>query len=171
MIVYRLCRAPYAATALQGVGARLGGGRWNPVGVSMVYAASSLALSALESFVHFPSTILPLDYVSIAVDIPDAMPIETWVAADLPAKWAQTPAPDSLKDLGREWIASGRTAVLVVPSAVIPGERNVLINPTHPDAAQIVARAPEPFFFDSRLIKAPPSAPAPPPARKRKRTP
>jgi RES domain-containing protein len=117
--------------------------------------ASSRALCALESFVHFSSARLPADYVSIAVEIPETLAVETWTVADLPHGWEQTPAPSVLQDMGAEWVRSGRTAVLRVPSAVIPDEFNVLLNPAHADARHVQARAPEPFVFDPRLIKAP----------------
>ena len=161
MIVYRMCLAAYAATTLEGEGARLYGGRWNPKGVRMVYAASSLALGALESFVHFSSARLPADYVSIAVEIPETIAVETWTVADLPVGWDLTPAPSVLQEMGAAWVRSGRTAVLRVPSAVVRGEFNVLLNPAHADAGQVQPRAPEPFVFDPRLIKPPEPAPRP----------
>jgi RES domain-containing protein len=154
LIAYRLCRAAHAATALDGEGARLYGGRWNPKGVRMVYAAGSLALAVLESFVHFSSTLLPADYVAVPVDIPDTLAVETWTAPMLPADWSDTPAPSTLQALGKRWVAAARTAVLRVPSAVVPIEFNVLLNPAHPDAAQIHSGPPEPFVFDPRLKKA-----------------
>ncbi len=149
MIAYRLCRRPYVA--LDGEGARLFGGRWNPKGVPMVYAASHLSLAALECLVHFAPSILPADYVSVSLEIPDDVSREEWPLASLPRGWAETPAPASLQALGGEWARAGRTAVLVVPSAVIPGEKNVLVNPRHADANRIRAGKPTPFVFDARL--------------------
>jgi RES domain-containing protein len=101
------------------------------------------------------------------MEIPDTLGVETWSGAQLPADWAQSPAPSELQDLGKDWVMSGRTAVLCVPSAVIAHEVNVLINPAHHEAAHIRALAPKPFVFDPRLIKAPPTT-APTPRRKRK---
>ncbi len=144
---------------LDGEGARLFGGRWNPKNVPMVYAASSIALAAFESFVHFSSSLLPLDYVRVALEIPDDVAMETWTPADLPASWDDPIAPAALQELGREWTVSGRTAVLRVPSAVVPAEQNILINPRHEGATRIVARPPEPFRFDTRLIKVPAARP------------
>ena len=127
----------------------------------MVYAASSLALCVLESFVHFSSALLPADYVSIPIDIPDTLAAETWTAGILPSIWGHTPAPSVLQEMGRQWVVSGRTAILRVPSAVVALEFNVLLNPAHPDAAQVRAGAPEPFVFDPRLAKTAPKAPRP----------
>jgi RES domain-containing protein len=119
----------------------------------MVYAASTLSLAALECLVHFSPSALPVDYVSLAIDVPDDVAIEEWTAAKLPKSWAETPGPASLQALGARWVREARTAVLLVPSAVIPGERNVLVNPRHADAARIRARKPLPFGFDPRLRK------------------
>jgi RES domain-containing protein len=151
LIGYRLCRR--AHVALDGEGARLFGGRWNPKGVPMVYAAGTLSLAALECLVHFSPSILPTSYVSVAIDIPDDVAVEEWTAAKLPRTWAETPAPASLQALGARWAREARTAVVLVPSAVIPGERNVLVNPRHPDMGRIQARRPQPFAFDPRLRK------------------
>jgi RES domain-containing protein len=146
---FRLCRRPY--TALDGEGARLYGGRWNPKGVPLVYASSTLALAAMEALVHFTSNILPADYVSLAIDIPKAVRVTRWTLDDLPSEWASNPPSARDQALGAAWIASGKSAVLVVPSAVLPDESNVLINPRHPDAASIRAQRPARFTFDPRL--------------------
>jgi RES domain-containing protein len=151
LIAYRLSRRAYVA--LDGEGARLYGGRWNPKGVPMVYAASTLSLAALECLVHFAPSTLPTSYVSVAIEIPDDVPTEEWTVVKLPKNWAETPAPASLQALGARWVREARTAVLLVPSAVIPGERNVLLNPRHPDAERIHGGKPLAFGFDSRLRK------------------
>ena len=117
----------------------------------MVYAASTLSLAALECLVHFSPNVLPTAYVSVAIDIPDALSFEEWTRAKLPKDWDETPGPASLQELGARWVQEGRTAVLLVPSAVIPGERNVLVNPRHPDAKGIEGRKPQAFSFDPRL--------------------
>ena len=71
----------------------------------------------------------------------------------LPADWRTYPAPEKLRDLGTGWVRSGRTAVLLVPSSVIPHEMNVLLNPAHPDFAKIHIREAEPFSYDPRMWK------------------
>ena len=73
--------------------------------------------------------------------------------AALPSGWRAYPAPDRLRDLGSGWLRSGRTALLSVPSFVIPHERNLLFNPTHPDFSRISVRPVEPFSFDPRMWK------------------
>jgi RES domain-containing protein len=130
----------------------------------MVYCTGSLALAALEAFVHFDPPLLPDDYVSIEVEIPDGVKIEEVDISVLPPDWRDTPGPDDLRTIGSDWVASGASAVLSVPSAIIPQERNFVLNPEHPDFSKLVAHPPEPFGFDSRMIK--PLAAAPKPAKK-----
>lgn len=156
MITHRLCRERYAKSSLRGEGARLYGGRWNPRGERLVYTSSSLPLAALEAFVHFSSSILPRDYVHVAIEIPDSLEVETWIASSLPADWASTPPPSALAELGRQWIVAARAAVLRVPSAVVNEDLNVLINPAHPDAAKITIQKMKAFSFDPRLSKSSP---------------
>jgi RES domain-containing protein len=151
MICYRLCQRAFVA--LDGEGARLYGGRWNPKGTRMVYAASSLSLTVLESLVHWSSSILPQNYVSVAIEVPGDIDTETWDVTDLPPNWRDMPSPDALQSLGKNWLAQRKTAVLVVPSAVVPTEQNVLINPVHPNAKRIRAKRPVAFQFDARLRK------------------
>ncbi len=82
------------------------------------------------------------------------MPIEH--PSDLPPGWREIGSPEA-RALGTEWLRSGRTAMLAVPSAVVPREHNVLINPHHPGAARIAVSAPEPLAWDSRLFGIPAS--------------
>ena len=149
MRVYRICKKAHAA--FDGEGARLHGGRWNRRGTPVVYASESLALAALELLVHADPSLLPADLVSVAADVPDSVSIESVAARDLPRDWRRHPAPEALADRGTEWAKSGRTAVLAVPSALIPRERNFLLNPAHPDFRKIRPQAAEPFALDARL--------------------
>lgn len=71
----------------------------------------------------------------------------------LPTNWRAYPAPASRADLGTRWIREGKTALLGVPSAVIPAESNYLINPQHPDVKAIRLGPPTPFSFDPRMSK------------------
>lgn len=122
----------------------------------MVYTSQTLSLCALEYFVHLEPDLAPRELVAIAAEIPDDVPIaaiDALEAAGLPSEWRAYPAPDSLKDLGSAWIREGGTAVLSVPSSIIPHERNFLINPGHPEAGRIRVEPAEPFAFDPRMWK------------------
>jgi hypothetical protein len=103
--VWRLCKRQYAAQAFSGLGAKLYGGRWNEVGLAMVYTADSLSLAALETFVHLDPELLPSDYVAIAADLPGQLRLTRIQIGDLPADWRRYPAPDVLRRIGSDWQA------------------------------------------------------------------
>jgi len=145
---WRIVKAKHAATAFSGEGARLFGGRWNSPGVSLVYTSSTQALAALESLVHLNPPVL-FQYAVIPVEF-DAALVEKVSA--LPAGWRDSPAPPSTQALGDAWAAQARSAVLELPSVIIPGESNFLLNPAHPDFRKIVIGKPAPFAFDPRLL-------------------
>ena len=146
---WRIVKRKHAASAFDGEGARLNGGRWNSVGVRVVYVSSTKSLATLETLVHlqFPITAL---YVAIRVEFDDAL-VETCARTDLLKGWnAEPPSPVS-QQIGDAWVKSARAALLGVPS-VITGETNYLINPAHRDFAKIKIGRPEPFSLDPRLL-------------------
>jgi len=152
MQFWRICRLRYAAEAANGEGARLAGGRWNSRGVRVVYASTSLALAAVETFVNMEPNLRPDDLVSIQGAIPEQLEIARLDPKELPARWYQT-RQESLCRFGDNWIRAGATAALLVPSAAILGEWNVLLNPVHADFRKIVFRKPLPFRFDLRMFR------------------
>ncbi|MGH7824440.1 MAG: RES family NAD+ phosphorylase [Candidatus Binatia bacterium] len=151
MRVWRVCSKKHRL--FDGEGARLYGGRWNRTETSLVYASGSLSLAALELFVHVDIDIVPNDLVAIYADVPDGLTVETVKIDSLPKDWRRYPAPEALKDIGTSWVAKMSTAVFAVPSAVIPEERNYLINPAHRDFKRIHIRKPVRFHFDPRMWK------------------
>jgi RES domain-containing protein len=152
MRFWRICRRSYAAEAERGEGARLYGGRWNSRGVRMVYASTSLALAAVETFVNLEPNLQPKDLVSIEGEIPDGLEISRVDLKTLPANWHET-RDQSLRRFGNDWIRAGQTAALLMPSAAIRGEWNVLLNPAHRDFSKIKFRKPQPFEFDVRMFR------------------
>lgn len=118
-----------------------------------MYTSATLSLAALEYFVHLDARQAPEDLVAVPADIPDEVSRARVGASELPRNWRRYPAPDALADLGARWAEEGRTAVLVVPSVVVPAESNYLLNPRHPEFASIRARPPERFSFDPRMWK------------------
>lgn len=149
---WRIVKAARADSAFDGEGARRYGGRWNSPGAPLVYTAGSASLAALELLVHLQSSQLLLAYVAIPVDFDDAL-VEELDPASLPEDWRCHPAPVALQRLGDRWVAERRSAVLGVPSAVVPvpEESNSLLNPAHPDFDRIARGSPRPFRFDPRL--------------------
>ncbi len=101
---------------------------------------------------HVDPRELPDDLVSIRIAVPDTTRIQTLEAARLPAAWRSYPAPDELAAIGDRWLQRGEGLLLAVPSAVIPEEYNVLVNPRHPDIAGLEIGAPARFDFDRRFF-------------------
>ncbi|MFN2386217.1 MAG: RES family NAD+ phosphorylase [Thermoanaerobaculia bacterium] len=151
MRVWRICRKPHAA--FDGEGARLAGGRWNLKGSAVVYTSSSLSLAALEMLVHFDIGDAPDDLVSVWAELPAALQIKRLTPAELPRRWRDLPAPEELAIIGTDWVASGATAVLSVPSAIVEQEQNYLLNPYHEDFRRVSVGTAEAFRFDTRLLK------------------
>lgn len=146
----RLISPRYVDGAFDGEGARLYGGRWNSKGISMVYAASSFALAALEMLVHLGDTNLLeglFVYITASFDEKDVITLDP---ALLPKNWRDDVR--ITRTVGDEWVTNRASLVFKVPSVVIPAESNYLINPTHPDAGKLRLTAPQPFQFDPRLI-------------------
>jgi RES domain-containing protein len=150
MKVWRLCRARHAADAFSGEGARRFGGRWNSRGVPMVYTSTSLALAAIELFVHLEPSQAPGDLVAVSATLPQGEPSRTVEPSDLPADWRA--GESEPRHIGDEWIQSRASLALRVPSVPIPPDWNVLINPLHPLMTELKIDAPEPFIFDARMF-------------------
>ena len=151
LLVWRLVTARFAASAFSGEGARLYGGRWNRKGVSMVYTSASLSLAVLEMLVQDDP--LRAHYVAIQAAIPDEVQVERLAADELPADWRTLEARAELQEIGTDWARRLSSAVLAVPSAVVPVESNYLLNPLHPDFSRIEVGPPMPFGTDARLLR------------------
>jgi RES domain-containing protein len=152
-LVWRIVAARHAERAWSGEGARRWGGRWNPPGVAVVYASSTLSLAALELLVHLDPDLLPVDLMAVAAELPSDPSPAVLRPRQLPAGWRTYPAPELLQELGAEWVRKAGSFALAVPSAVIPSEWNVLLNPLHPDFSRLRLLPAEPFAFDSRLLR------------------
>jgi RES domain-containing protein len=152
MLLWRICRKLHAAAAFSGEGARLFGGRWNSHGVRVVYTSPSLALAAIETFVHLEPNLQPDDLISIAAEMPDDIATERLDPKSLPRKWYEL-RDESLKTFGDRWIRAGETFALYVPSAAIRGEWNVLLNPEHSDFRKLRIEKSKPFQFDLRMFR------------------
>ena len=118
----------------------------------MVDASTSLALAAVETFVNLEPNLRPADLVSIEGKIPDAVEVSRLDVTDLPARWHET-RDESLRRFGNDWILGGTSAALLVPSAAIHGEWNVLLNPVHPEFPTIAFSPAKPFQFDARMFR------------------
>lgn len=150
MILWRLTRRPYAD--LSGRGGELADGRWHSRGRPVVYCAASAALAVLEVRVHLdlPLDLLPEDYILMRTAAPDDLEARKIEASDLPSGWRHR--EDRCRRVGDAWLRQG-PALLSVPSAIVDVERNVLVNPRHPEAARIVVAETVAFPWDQRLFR------------------
>ncbi|MBI0436174.1 RES family NAD+ phosphorylase [Roseomonas sp. KE0001] len=156
-LVWRIATdAPtYEADDLSGIGAKLTGGRWNEAGIPLTYAAESRALACLETIVHLNEGGLPLNRYLVEISIPDDVwkAREEHAASALPVGWDARPASRTSIAFGSGWLRSQRSAILVVPSVIVPEETNVLINPQHEAADRIKAKKVRLWTYDPRMTK------------------
>lgn len=150
MHVWRITRR--AHQALDGEGARLSGGRWNSEGVPLVYTSATLSLAALEYLAHVDVEDVPADLVALEIEVPDDTTAETLSVEALPEEWNRAEGHPACVEAGDGWARAGRTLRLGVPSAVIPHEANVLLNPKHAEAVRLRVVSARDFVFDLRLL-------------------
>ncbi len=153
MIVYRIERAKYLETTLQGLGAATSSGfRWNSINTRLVYTSESRALATLEVSVHLDlSEDLPEDRYYVEIDIPDSLTILEVHTNDLPPDWDSKPPTTTTQIIGDDFSLYNQAAVLKVPSSVVPREYNYLLNPQHPHFKKISVVQTQPMQFDTRI--------------------
>lgn len=151
LTAWRIVKARYAANAFDGEGARMEGGRWNSPGTPVVYTSQSAALAALEMLVHLGRGSILAAYVLIPCISDDPL-ISRLERKRLPKNWRSYPAPPELQLIGDDWVKSGTSAVLEVPSAVIDTDSNYLLSSRHRDFKRIRVMKRQPFEFDLRLL-------------------
>jgi RES domain-containing protein len=136
---------------LSGEGGMYASGRWHTRGHPIIYTGGSRSLAILEKLVHTDTEDMPDDQVLITVHIPDELAIDAISPSSIPASWTAPLHPACIA-LGDAWLQGTQTAVLRVPSAIVPEESNYLINPLHADAGKITIKDIRPFHFDERLV-------------------
>lgn len=151
MRIWRICRKPFSRSPLDGRGGLIVAGRWHTPRRLVAYASESLALASLEVLVHCDHDLLPSDLVAVEVEVPAKLKIGEIKLNDLPRNWRKHPAPRRLQELGNEWLDAGRTAILRVPSALVPTESNYLVNPLHPAFSELHVVRRIKFSFDDRF--------------------
>jgi RES domain-containing protein len=149
---WRFVKAKHQDHPFAGEGARLFGGRWNNPGTPIVYAASAISLALLELLAYLEDASVLSSYVLFRAEIRENL-IETLATAILPRDWRASPAHPSTKAIGDKWFHESRSAVLSVPSAVSPLERNYLVNPAHRDFRKIKTSGPLEYVFDPRIVE------------------
>lgn len=155
MLAYRIAtEAPtYKADDLSGTGAKVDGGRWNSIGTPVLYTSPTIALAVLETVVHIGSGGLPLNRYLVELEIPDPV----WAARQgidhktAPVGWDALPTGLTSIEFGDDWLKAKTSALLLLPSVIVPEEQNILINPQHPDAKGITARKIRRWQYDHRF--------------------
>ena len=151
MILYRLTKTKYLMTAWTGYGAKEAGGRWNSVGVPMVYVSETASLTMLETLVHLNAPQIMDSFTLLRIEVSDDQ-FQDADMAQLPANWSDEDAPPALAEYGDAWCYTNSSIALRVPSALSPVEYNFLLNPEHADFYGIARKADAiPFRFDNRL--------------------
>jgi len=146
MVVCRITLDKYADLSASGNPAR-----WNPRQTAVIYTACSRALACLENVVHRSSLGLNHQFTVLLINIPNSLKIQTIEEKDLMKGWSTFDNMPYTQQLGDNWVTENKYALLRVPSVIIPGEWNYLINPGHPDFKKIKLVAKEPFVFDKRI--------------------
>lgn len=141
----------YSADDMTGTGAKITGGRWNSVNVAMVYTSQNIALATFETLSHIRTGGLPFNRFLVQIDIPDHIWARRQTATP-PGGWDAVPAGRAGRMYGDDWITGRRSALLVVPSVIIPEENNILINPLHSDAGKIKAQTRKKWLYDPRFF-------------------
>jgi len=142
----------YRANDLSGTGAAVTGGRWNEPNIAVVYTSTSRALACLETIAHLDAATLPLNRYLVRIVVPFSL----WTSREildlsvLPPDWNARPASIASIALGSDWLRNTRSALLDVPSVIVPEERNVLINPGHPEAGAVSADIIRLWDYDRR---------------------
>ena len=142
MLVYRLSLQKYG-TELQSSGIEA---RWNYRGEYVIYTASSRSLALLENLVHRGFTGMGALFYVFTIEIPERVVIKT-----INEKTANLSAINKSRESGSDWLRNAETAVLEVPSSIVPEESNFIFNISHPDFMKIKLNDVKPFEIDGRI--------------------
>jgi RES domain-containing protein len=154
---YRISKESNPARAFSGQGAKDWGGRWNSRGVAVVYSAAHRSLSILEVLVHIKGgagtgrAAIATPFYLYAVSFNPAL-LEELAISSLPVGWNAEPPTAASQSLGDAWVMAAKSAVLAVPSVLVPEERNYLLNPDHSRFAEVRIATPVACPVDPRLL-------------------
>jgi len=153
MFVYRICKKEHIRD-LSGIGTGLYGGRWNPKGINLLYTSSSIALASLEYLVHNYHLLSDTKVCLAKIKINLPKPLIDYDRNNLPQDWnVQLRQQHATQKVGKEFYLKGNKYILKVPSAVVPVEFNLLLNPLHPYHQKTkIIEIIDPFVFDQRIL-------------------
>jgi RES domain-containing protein len=136
---------------LSGAGGFRASARWHERGTRVVYLADTPAGALLEACVHTSAGDVPPKYTLLAVSVADDVSTETVEASALPPNWADD--LEVTRQVGSAWLRSQRSALLRVPSALVPASFNYLLNPLHAEARRVRIKSVYEYPFDPRIKK------------------
>lgn len=153
MLVYRIAKKEYVED-LSGTGAALYGGRWNPKGINMVYTSGNIALAYVEYFVHNYHLLENIHVCMVSVELPKKISILEVFPEELPEKWYDQRSKIAVtQEIGKRFVQHTDVYVLKVPSAVVPGEFNYLLNPLKKEHQHTrIKETIDPLVYDKRLL-------------------
>ncbi len=146
LILYRVSHKKYISD-VSGYGAKVNGGRWNHVGIPIIYTAENISLAILESSILISKKYWKKQYSYLKITIPKATKIQTLMLSDLKKGWRDHPPSDETKNIGFKWFHS-KIAILKIPSVVVPDENNYIINPNHKDFKNFKISKPKPLDIE-----------------------
>ena len=149
MRAWRIAKAKHALDR-SGAGGLADGGRWHAQGTPVIYAGLSVEICALEKLAH-TGTFLPADLMLVSLTMPDDTALFETADCDTLAGWEATPPGVISIEFGTDFLRSARALGLIVPSAIVPEARNLILNPLHPRFAEVELKIERPFVFDQRL--------------------
>lgn len=153
MIIYRITKNEHVA--LDGMGGLFGSGRWHKKGNLVIYASEHASLAAWEKIVHVTNfENLPNNLLLVKIEIPDRIELPTVPQTVLVNGWDSYPFTVETVDYGTSFLRTNEHLALKVPSAIIPDEFNIIINPLHPDIKDCKVISTVPFIFDKRVRNA-----------------
>lgn len=153
LTAFRIFKTKHAQTWFDGEGSRRFGGRWNSPGTKLLYTSASLSLAVLEVLVHLDEDELIYAYSYATVTFEERLLVAVEDLGKLPRAWLDSPVSPEGQQIGDDWVESKRSLVLSVPTTIVPGELNYLINLEHPDFHKLKIGKPQHFFLDGRLVK------------------
>lgn len=152
MRLYRIAKRKHIED-LSGTVARLYRGRWNSIGVSVLYTSSTQALAILETLVYTALDILPKDLCLGILEVPDNVKYRVFEDPENNIKYNACPTRDFTQQIGDQFIQDNAFVMLKVPSIISRSDFNFVLNPAHPDFSALEIRAIAPFTFDQRLTQ------------------
>jgi len=153
VIVYRIAKSKYIKD-LSGYGSYLFGGRWTLQGIHALYTASSRSLAYLEFLVHqLDRDTWPTNIEISSLDVAAHEEIIQPNVEELPHNWHDLEYHADIQVLGGNYFRNGQLG-LIVPSAIVPDETNLILNPQHPDYGEVVTiRSVESLRLDERFSR------------------